>query len=315
MIVHSGISSFKNISSPVITVGTFDGVHVGHQKILNKIRTIANNNNGETALLTFDPHPRKVLFNTSNSLKLINTLDEKINLLSNYGLDHLIIHPFNKDFSRITPTSYVRDLLVNQLNVATLVIGYNHQFGRNREGDITLLHELSEVYNFNVQEINAEEINEIKVSSTKIREALSMGDILQANNYLGHDFTLSGEVIEGNKIGRSIGFPTANISIKDEEKIIPANGVYAVKVKLNDQCFNGMMNIGKNPTFTDKNQSIEVHFFDLDYDIYNKNITIKLIKRIRKEKKFNSPKLLIEQLELDRDFTFKYLEENDIEIK
>lgn len=297
MIVHSGISSFKNISSPVITVGTFDGVHVGHQKILNKIRTIANNNNGETALLTFDPHPRKVLFNSSNSLKLINTLDEKINLLSNYGLDHLIIHPFNKDFSRITPTSYVRDLLVNQLNVATLVIGYNHQFGRNREGDITLLHELSEVYNFNVQEINAEEINEIKVSSTKIREALSMGDILQANNYLGHDFTLSGEVIEGNKIGRSIGFPTANISIKDEEKIIPANGVYAVKVKLNDQCFNGMMNIGNRPTIEETNKSsIEVHIFDFSENIYGLEIEIVFKSHIRKEEKFSDIDTLKKQL-------------------
>ena len=297
MIVHSGISSFKNISSPVITVGTFDGVHVGHQKILNKIRTIANNNNGETALLTFDPHPRKVLFNSSNSLKLINTLDEKINLLSNYGLDHLIIHPFNKDFSRITPTSYVRDLLVNQLNVATLVIGYNHQFGRNREGDITLLHELSEVYNFNVQEINAEEINEIKVSSTKIREALSMGDILQANNYLGHDFTLSGEVIEGNKIGRSIGFPTANISIKDEEKIIPANGVYAVKVKLNDQCFNGMMNIGNRPTIEETNKSsIEVHIFDFSENIYGLEIEIVFKAHIRKEEKFSDIDTLKKQL-------------------
>lgn len=297
MIVHSGISSFKNISSPVITVGTFDGVHVGHQKILNKIRTIANNNNGETALLTFDPHPRKVLFNTSNSLKLINTLDEKINLLSNYGLDHLIIHPFNKDFSRITPTSYVRDLLVNQLNVATLVIGYNHQFGRNREGDITLLHELSEVYNFNVQEINAEEINEIKVSSTKIREALSMGDILQANNYLGHDFTLSGEVIEGNKIGRSIGFPTANISIKDEEKIIPADGVYAVKVKLNDQCFNGMMNIGNRPTIEETNKSsIEVHIFDFSENIYGLEIEIVFKAHIRKEEKFSDIDTLKKQL-------------------
>ena len=297
MIVHSGISSFKNIPSPVITVGTFDGVHVGHQKILNKIRTIANNNNGETALLTFDPHPRKVLFNTSNSLKLINTLDEKINLLSNYGLDHLIIHPFNKDFSRITPTSYVRDLLVNQLNVATLVIGYNHQFGRNREGDITLLHELSEVYNFNVQEINAEEINEIKVSSTKIREALSMGDILQANNYLGHDFTLSGEVIEGNKIGRSIGFPTANISIKDEEKIIPANGVYAVKVKLNDQCFNGMMNIGNRPTIEETNKSsIEVHIFDFSENIYGLEIEIVFKAHIRKEEKFSDIDTLKKQL-------------------
>ena len=297
MIVHSGISSFKNISSPVITVGTFDGVHVGHQKILNKIRTIANNNNGETALLTFDPHPRKVLFNSSNSLKLINTLDEKINLLSNYGLDHLIIHPFNKDFSRITPTSYVRDLLVNQLNVATLVIGYNHQFGRNREGDITLLHELSEVYNFNVQEINAEEINEIKVSSTKIREALSIGDILQANNYLGHDFTLSGEVIEGNKIGRSIGFPTANISIKDEEKIIPANGVYAVKVKLNDQCFNGMMNIGNRPTIEETNKSsIEVHIFDFSENIYGLEIEIVFKAHIRKEEKFSDIDTLKKQL-------------------
>jgi len=309
LIVHSGINSFKNISNPVITVGTFDGVHVGHQKILNKISSIAKSNNGETALLTFDPHPRKVLFNTGNSLKLINTLGEKIELLRSYGLDHLIIYPFTKEFSRITPTSYVRDLLVNQLNVATLVIGYNHQFGRNREGNISLLHELSDVYNFKVEEISAKEINEIKVSSTKIRESLSTGIINQANNYLGHDFTLSGKVIEGNKIGRSIGFPTANILIKEKEKIIPANGVYAVKVKLYNQYFNGMMNIGHRPTIEKSNNEPikEVHIFDFNENIYGLEIEIVFKAHIRKEEKFSDIDALKNQLINDQKTTLELL--------
>ena len=298
MIVHHGINNLKKIPNPVITVGTFDGVHVGHQKILKKISSLAKKNNGETVLLTFDPHPRKVLFNNDNSLKLINTLKEKTNLLKNYGLDHLVIHPFTKEFSRITPTSYVRDLLVNQLNVSTLVVGYNHQFGRSREGDISLLHELSELYNFRIEEINAQEINEIKVSSTKVREALINGNITQANNYLGHEFSLTGKVIEGDKVGRTIGFPTANILVPEKEKIIPANGVYAVKVKSKDQWHSGMMNIGYRPTIKKEDNMLrnEVHIFNFNKNIYNTEIEIVFKAHIRNEEKFSDINGLKNQL-------------------
>ena len=309
MIVHSGIKSFNKIKNPVITVGTFDGVHIGHQKILSKIKSIAKKNNGETVLLTFDPHPRKVLFNNGFSLKLINTLEEKSTLLKAYGLDHLVVHPFTKEFSRISPTSYIRDLLVNQLNVSTLVIGYNHQFGRNREGNIDLLYELSEIYNFNVEEISAQEINEIKVSSTKIREALIKGDIKQANNYLGHDFSIKGKVVEGDKIGRSIGFPTANLFINETEKIIPANGVYAVQVKYNKKWHKGMMNIGNRPTIGKDNDKTtnEVHIFNFSDNIYNKELKIVFKAHIRNEEKFSDITALKEQLIDDRKTAIQLL--------
>ena len=200
MKVHYSIDTYKNIKNPVITVGTFDGVHIGHQTIIKRINKIAENCQGESVLLTFDPHPRKVILNDNSSLKLINTIDEKINLLEKYGLDHLVIHPFTKEFSRISPTEYVRDLLVNQLNAHHLVIGYDHQFGRNREGNLDLLNELSPLYGFKIDEISAQEINAIKISSTKIRNAIYDGDIQKTNNYLGHRFTLSGTVREGEKI-------------------------------------------------------------------------------------------------------------------
>ena len=234
MKVHFGTDHFTNISSPVVTAGTFDGVHVGHKKILNRIISIAKEINGESVLLTFEPHPRKVLLNETN-LKLINTLNEKIQLLDQFGLDHLVVYPFNLDFSRILPNSYVRDLLVKELNVKTLVIGYDNHFGRNREGNIDLMDELAVLYDFNLVEIPPQEIDEIKISSTKIRQAIFNGQIKVANEYLGHEFSLLGTVITGNKIGRTIGFPTANLKIDDQDKIIPANGVYAVLVRADNR--------------------------------------------------------------------------------
>ena len=298
MKVHYSFESYINIKKPVITVGTFDGVHIGHQTIIERLKKIAEKIDGETVLLTFYPHPRKVILNDQLSLKLINTKDEKIELLEQYGLDHLFIHPFNEEFSRISPTSYVRDLLVNQLKINHLVIGYNHQFGRNREGNLSLLRELSSIYDFNIEEISAQQINEIKVSSTKIRAAIEAGNITTANNYLGHTFSISGKVIQGNKLGRTIGFPTANIKIDESDKICPPKGVYAVRVKLGTQTFKGMMNIGTRPTI-EKEQSIlsnEVHIFNFDKDIYNKNVKIEFIARIREEKKFNDINGLKQQL-------------------
>ena len=249
------------------------------------------------------------MFKNDTSLKLINTLQEKINLLRSYGLDHLVIYPFTHEFSRITPTSYVRDLLVNQLNVSTLVVGYNHQFGSNREGNISLLHELSEVYNFTVEEINAQEINDIKVSSTKIREALNNGDIQRANNYLGHNFSLTGLVTKGDQIGRKIGFPTANFNIPEKEKIIPANGVYAVKVKAKEQWHKGMINIGYRPTIekTEKKLLNEVHVFNFDNNLYGDALEIVFEDHIRNEEKFSDINALKTQLINDQKAALQLL--------
>lgn len=298
MKVHYSFESYINIKKPVVTVGTFDGVHIGHQTIIERLKTIAKKIDGETVLLTFYPHPRKVILNDQSNLKLINTKNEKIKLLDQYGLDHLFIHPFNEEFSRISPTSYVRDLLVNQLKTNHLVIGYNHQFGRNREGNLTLLTELSSIYDFNIEEISAQQINEIKVSSTKIRAAIEAGNIATANNYLGHTFSISGKVIQGNKLGRTIGFPTANIKIDESDKICPPKGVYAVRVKLDNQTLNGMMNIGTRPTIEKEQTTLsnEVHIFNFNKDIYNLTIQIEFIARIREEKKFNDINGLKQQL-------------------
>ena len=298
MKVHYSFESYINIKKPVVTVGTFDGVHIGHQTIIERLKTIAKKIDGETVLLTFYPHPRKVILNDQSNLKLINTKNEKIKLLEQYGLDHLFIHPFNEEFSRISPTSYVRDLLVNQLKTNHLVIGYNHQFGRNREGNLTLLTELSSIYDFNIEEISAQQINEIKVSSTKIRAAIEAGNIATANNYLGHTFSISGKVIQGNKLGRTIGFPTANIKIDESDKICPPKGVYAVRVKLDNQTLNGMMNIGTRPTIEKEQTTLsnEVHIFNFNKDIYNLTIQIEFIAMIREEKKFNDINGLKQQL-------------------
>jgi riboflavin kinase/FMN adenylyltransferase len=307
--VHYNKDSYQNINKPVITVGTFDGVHIGHQTIINRIKDIARKTGGETVLLTFHPHPRKVILNDNSSLKLINTIDEKINLLEEYGLDHLVIHPFTKDFSRISPTSYVRDLLVNELKVANLVIGYDHQFGRNREGNLTLLKDLSSLYGFNIEEISAQEINEIKVSSTKIRAAIKKGDFQIANKYLGYPFTITGIVKQGEKLGRTIGFPTANIEPLDFDKINPGNGVYAVKATVNGLRHNGMMNIGTRPTLNNIKAVItkEVHLFDFNENIYNKEIKVEFIARIREEKKFHDINKLKMQLVDDQKKSIQIL--------
>jgi len=287
MKVYTQIEDFRNIKNPVVTAGTFDGVHLGHQKIISRLIDVAKEEQGETVLLTFYPHPRMVLFPDDNELKLLNTQQEKIRLLENYGIDHLIIYPFTKEFSRLTSIEFVRNILVNSLQTKRLVIGYNHHFGRNREGSFEHLKEFGPVYGFDVEEIPAKDIDHIEISSTKIRQALQAGEVSVAATYLGHTYSVNGKVVQGKQLGRTIGYPTANILMEDKYKLIPADGVYAVKVEHNDGMYNGMLNIGNNPTIEGKGRSLEVNIFDFDQNIYGEEATIYFIERLRDEVKFN----------------------------
>jgi len=308
--VYTDIIDFKNVKNPVVTTGTFDGVHLGHQKIISRLKEAAREENGETVLLTFYPHPRMVLFPDDNDLKLINTQQEKIELLEQYGIDHLIIYPFTKEFSRLTSVEFVRNILVNSIKTKRLVIGYNHHFGRNREGSFEHLTEYGPLYGFEVEEIPAKDIDSIEISSTKIRNALLSGDVKTAASYLGHDFSLTGRVVDGKKIGRTIGYPTANIFVEDKFKIIPADGVYAVKVRHDNRLYGGMLNIGNNPTVNGKHKTIEVNIFDFNRDIYEEDATIYFIERLRDEVKFNGLEELTAQLALDKINSLKILADN-----
>ncbi len=301
MKVYHSIEEFKSKKNSIVTVGTFDGVHIGHKKIIDKLTTIAKEENGETVLLTFSPHPRLIL-QKECKLKLINTQKEKIELLESYGLNHLIIHPFNKDFSRMSSLSFVRDILVNSINVKKLVIGYNHHFGRNREGNHKELIEYSNIYEFQIEKITKETLDNISISSTKIRKALESGDIEVANHFLGYPFSLCGKVTQGNKIGRTLGFPTANIHIDDQHKILPKNGSYAIHAYIRGQLKYGMLNIGINPTIKnfENTKNIEVHIFNFSKYIYQENINLKFISFIRDEQKFKSLELLKNQLKKDK---------------
>ena len=305
MKVYSSIDEFKHVKNAVVTTGTFDGVHLGHQKIISRLNDVAKAEQGETVLLTFFPHPRMVLFPDDNELKLISTQSEKIELLEKFGVEHLIIHPFSKDFSRLTSIEFVRNILVNQLGTRKLVIGYNHHFGRNREGSFEHLKEFGPVYGFDVEEIPAKDIDNIEVSSTKIRNALLAGNIPVATSYLGHYYSISGKVVQGKMNGRTIGFPTANIHVEDRYKLIPKDGVYAVKVIAEGMQYKGMMNIGNNPTVEGKGRSIEVNIFNFDNDIYGKEITVSFEVKLRDEIKFESLDALKKQLSQDKEMALR----------
>ena len=307
-IIHA-ISNFSSEEKTFVTIGTFDGVHFGHQQIIKKLVNEAKKEGGKSVLLTFFPHPRMVLQKDS-SLKLINTIDERAELLKKTGLDYLIIHPFSKEFSRLSALSFVRDILVNQLNTSKLIIGYDHHFGKNREGNIEQLSEYSELYNFSVEEIPAQDIDEVSISSTKIRKALANGHLKTANNYLGYNFMLTGTVVNGKQLGGKIGFPTANIDIKETYKLIPKTGVYVVKSEINKKVIFGMMNIGNRPTLNGKHQTIEVHFFDFNQNVYHQKITIETLYFLREEQKFDSVKILIHQLKKDEEIARTYIKNN-----
>lgn len=307
-IIHA-ISNFSSEEKSFVTIGTFDGVHFGHQQIIKKLVNEAKKEGGKSVLLTFFPHPRMVLQKDS-SLELINTIDERSELLEKTGLDYLIIHPFSKEFSRLSALSFVRDVLVNQLNTSKLIIGYDHHFGKNREGNIEQLSEYSELYNFSVEEIPAQDIDEVSISSTKIRKALANGHLKTANNYLGYNFMLTGTVVNGKQLGGKIGFPTANIDIKETYKLIPKTGVYVVKSEINKKVIFGMMNIGNRPTINGKHQTIEVHFFDFNQNVYHQKITIETLYFLREEQKFDSVKILIHQLKKDEKIARTYIKNN-----
>lgn len=298
MQIVRSIFDFNSIQKTYVTIGTFDGVHIGHQKIVKKLVEEARLEGKKSVLLTFFPHPRMVLQKDA-TIKMINTIDERTKLLEQLGLDYLIIHPFSKEFSRLTALEFVRDILINQLNISKLIIGYDHHFGKNREGNIKQLTKYSHLYDFTVEEIPPQDIDEVFVSSTKVRKALANGALKTANNYLGYNFSIFGKVVNGKQLGGKIGFPTANIQVQENYKLIPKTGVYVVKSIVENKEVFGMMNIGNRPTLNGKHQTIEVHFFDFNQDLYKKELRVELIYFLRDEQKFNSVNELIVQLKKD----------------
>lgn len=303
MKIFKGLNNYNNTKASILTVGTFDGVHVGHQKIIKKLNK--DKQKCRSAILTFSPHPRLVL-QKEVTLKLLNTIEEKKILLEKAGLDHLIIEPFTKELSRLTALEFTREILVNKLNATKLVFGYDHRFGRNREGTFEQLKEYGELFNFTVEEISVQDIENVAVSSTKIRKALSEGNISVANSFLGYEYMLTGKVVYGKGLGKKWNYPTINIQIEEKYKLIPKTGVYLVRTIITEKQYFGIMNIGYRPTINGKHQTIEVHLLDFNADLYGKNIQVNLIKRIRDEKKFPSINELFEQIKIDeknaRDF-------------
>jgi riboflavin kinase / FMN adenylyltransferase len=298
--IYRSLSEFTRLDCGVVTTGTFDGVHIGHHQIILRMRDYAAQINGETVVLTFYPHPRIVLYPEDNNIRLINSLDEKVQLIGQKGIDHLIIAQFTKEFSRMTSSAFVRDILHNTIGTRKLVIGYDHHFGRNREGSMEDLKEFAPLYGFDVDEVQQLSVNDVPVSSTKIRKALEAGDLSTAEAFLGYPYFLNGTVVEGDKLGREIGFPTANIDLNDNMKLIPGVGVYAVKVYVADKIRDGMLYIGNRPTMTGSGMRIEVNIFDFEENIYGLAIQITFISRLRGDMIFDSLDALSTQLHIDK---------------
>jgi riboflavin kinase/FMN adenylyltransferase len=297
--IFQSINDFSAPKKTILTLGTFDGVHIGHKKILEKVINSTENSKYESLVLTFFPHPRMVLQENSE-IKLLNTISEKVALLEKMGIQNLIIHPFDETFSRLTAEEFVKTVLVEKLNIQKIIIGYDHRFGRNRTANIDDLIDFGKKYNFEVEQISVQEIDAISVSSTKIRKALSEGDMTLANSYLGYDYFLTGTVVKGKQLGRTIGFPTANIKIEEDYKLIPKKGAYIVKSIIDNKVIHGIMNIGFNPTVQGENLSVEIHFLDFDQNLYDHELSIILLHYLRPEQKFNSLTDLTSQLQIDR---------------
>lgn len=307
MKIYHGLEAYNKVKNPVVTVGTFDGVHLGHNKIFDRMKAVAKDCEGETVVITFHPHPRLVVHPDSKDLKFINTRERKYSLIEEKGIDHLVIIPFTKEFSNTHADTFIEEILVNKIGVHELVVGYDHHFGKNRAGSFDVLTEMLEKYKFGLEQIPARDIDNIAISSTKIRNALKEGDICHANELLGYEYSITGTVVEGNKIGRKIGFPTANIEIKDVYKLIMAMGVYACRILWNGKMYKGMGNIGYRPTINKSDLTIEVNIFDFDEMIYGETITIFFVDRIRDEVKFENLEALKVQLTADHKTVDKVL--------
>lgn len=310
MKIYQSLNEFKPSRKTIVTLGTFDGVHLGHNVILDKICNTAKQENLESVLLTFFPHPRLIVSNDSE-IKMLNTMAEKAKLLKQKGIQNFIIHPFDKLFSELSPREFVAQILVKQLNIQKIIIGYDHKFGKNRAADFNDLIAFGKEFGFEVEEIPAKQVDEVAVSSTKIRHSLLEGNISLANDYLGYSYMLSGIVIKGNQLGRTIGFPTANIEVSENYKLIPKNGVYIVSAIVNNQTIFGMMNIGIKPTLGDNIPTIEVHLLDFSEDIYGQEIQVNVIERLRDEQKFESFEALKSQLEIDKTNTLDYFKKRN----
>ena len=308
MQIYHGIQEFVKLTYPVVTIGTFDGVHLGHQKILSRVRELAAAQNGESVIITFWPHPKYVL-NPGNTMKLLSTFDEKAEYLDELGIDHLIRIPFTNEFSRVTSEEFVTKILIEKIGTKQLVIGYDHRFGKNREGSFEYLQENATNLGFEVAEISRKDVDHLTVSSTKIREHILQHKIHLANKLLGRAYQFSGIVVKGQQLGRKIGFPTANIEIAEKYKLIPSNGVYAVRVTVQGKLRLGMMNIGIKPTIGKQAMSIEVHVFNFDKEIYGIHLKVEVVKQIRKEMKFNDLQDLSDQLKIDSQRAMTILKE------
>lgn len=332
MQVHRSINNLPRFKNSVVTIGTFDGVHLGHQQIIKQLKEEAEKINGETIIITFHPHPRSVI-KMATPVYLLTTLEEKISLLASFGIDHLIVVPFDKNFSEQTPEEYVVNFLFEKCRPHTLIIGYDHRFGKNRAGDYHLLERFGKELGFSVKEIPEQLINDITVSSTRIREALLAGEIETANSYLGYNYFFEGMVVDGNKLGRTLGYPTANIIIHDEDKLVPANGIYVAEAEINvpstgngqqltvetidtglqravhsAQLLQGMMSIGVRPTINGKDRTIEMNIFNFSEDIYGRTMKVFVCKYLRSEEKFNTLEELVKQIDIDKQNSLKYFE-------
>jgi riboflavin kinase/FMN adenylyltransferase len=308
MRIYHNIDEFKPVKNAVVTIGTFDGVHLGHRKIISRIKEVADEIGGETVILTFFPHPRMIIHPEDQNLKMINTMEEKAMLLDQLGVDHLIITPFSRDFSNQTGEEYIRNILVGKIGTKKIVIGYDHRFGKDRQGGLTELQALAPVYGYDVIEIPEQDIHHVAVSSTRIRNALLEGDIDQANEFLGYPFFISGKVNRGDQIGRTIGYPTANILVEETYKLIPKDGIFAVKVYLQDGEHKGMGYIGHRPTINGMTRNIEVNIFDFNRDIYSQPIRMELLHFVRNDMKFGSLDELTHQLGRDKTAVMKLLD-------
>lgn len=311
MKVYRHIDEFNRLDKAIVTIGTFDGVHLGHRKIISRLTELAAAQNGQSVILTFFPHPRMIIQPEDESLKLINSISEKITLLESLGVDHLIITPFTRDFSNLSPDDYIKQILVDKIGLSSIIIGYDHRFGKDRKGDFTLLEQYATQYNFSIEEIPEIDLHNVSVSSTKVREALLKGDVSSAAEFLSYPFQIEGLVIKGDQIGRKIGFPTANLLVEEKYKLIPADGIYVVSVTTEDnRTFKGMGYIGNRPTVNGMTRNIEVNIFDFAEEVYGQKLIVRFHQFIRGDMRFDGLDALTAQIQRDKDFAITYFSVN-----